>query len=88
MRGFRKTAKQFQATVAGERTLRRMVALGHDYHWMRHQRGGFWGYNPGTAGRKTDNSNIVITDPKTCDRGPYTDFCGYFRAGKSVVINQ
>jgi hypothetical protein len=71
---------------------RRMVALvvapGYDYHWMRHQRGGFWGHKPGgTAARNTDNSNVVITNPETCDRGPYTDFCGYFYAGKSVVIN-
>lgn len=71
---------------------RRLMALvidpGADYHWYRHQRGGFWGHKPGqTAARKTDNSNVVITNPETCDRGGYTDFCGYFYAGKSVVIN-
>lgn len=71
---------------------RRLMALvidpGWDYHWYRHQRGGFWGHKPGsTAARKTDNSNAVITNPETCDRGGYTDFCGYFYAGKSVVIN-
>lgn len=71
---------------------RRLMALvvdpGWDYHWYRHQRGGFWGHKPGgTAARNTDNSNAVITDPETCDRGGYTDFCGYFYAGKSVVIN-
>lgn len=71
---------------------RRLVALviapGWDYHWYRHQRGGFWGHKPGgTAARNTDNSNVVITNPETCNRGPYSDFCGYFYAGKSVVIN-
>jgi hypothetical protein len=71
---------------------RRLMALvidpGSDYHWYRHQRGGFWGHKPGqTAARNTDNSNAVITNPETCDRGGYTDFCGYFYAGKSVVIN-
>jgi hypothetical protein len=71
---------------------RRLMALvidpGTDYHWYRHQRGGFWGHKPGgTAARNTDNSGVVIANPETCDRGGYTDFCGYFYAGKSVVIN-
>jgi hypothetical protein len=71
---------------------RRLMALvidpGWDYHWYRHQRGGFWGHKPGgTAARNTDNSGVVIANPETCDRGGYTDFCGYFYAGKSVVIN-
>ena len=70
---------------------RRLVALvvdpGYDYHWYRKQRSGFWGHKPGgTAARNTDNSGVLITDPETCDRGGYTDFCGYFYAGRSVVI--
>lgn len=70
---------------------RRLVALvvdpGWDYHWYRKQCGGFWGHKPGsTPARNTDNSSVLITDPETCDRGGYTDFCGYFYAGKSVVI--
>ena len=71
---------------------RRLMALvidpGSDYHWYRHQRGGFWGHKPGgTAARNVDNSGVVITNPETCDRGGYTNFCGYFYAGRSVVIN-
>jgi hypothetical protein len=74
---------------------RRLMALvvdnqapGFDYHWYRHQRGGFWGHKPGgTAARNVDNSNAVITSPETCDRGRYNEFCGYFYAGRSVVIN-
>lgn len=71
---------------------RRLMALvidpGNDYHWYRHQRGGFWGHKPGpTAARNVDNSNVVITNPETCNRGGYTDFCDYFYAGVSVVIN-
>lgn len=71
---------------------RRLMALvidpGWDYHWYRHQRGNFWGHKPGgTAARNVDNSNVVITNPETCDRGGYTDFCDYFYAGRSVVIN-
>lgn len=76
---------------------RRMVALviapGVDYHWYRKQTGGFWGHKPGgTAARNYDNSGVLITNPETCDRGAgtwlnYTDFCGYFYAGKSVIIS-
>lgn len=71
---------------------RRLMALvidpGWDYHWYRHQRGNFWGHKPGgTAARNVDNSNVVITNPETCDRGGYTNFCDYFYAGRSVVIN-
>lgn len=71
---------------------RRLMALvidpGWDYHWYRHQRGGFWGHKPGgTAARNVDNSSVIITNPETCDRGGYVDFCGYFYAGRSVVIN-
>jgi hypothetical protein len=71
---------------------RRMMALvidpGVDYHWYRQQQGGFWGHKPGrTAARNVDNNNVVITNPETCARGGYTNFCEYFYAGLSVVIN-
>ncbi len=70
---------------------RRLMALvvgpGYDYHWYRKQIGGFWGHKPGgTLAKDTDNGGATITDPRTCDRGPYTDFCGFFYAGKSVSI--
>jgi hypothetical protein len=58
-----------------------------DYHWYRKQKEGFWGHKPGgTAARNTDNSNRVITNPETCDRGPYTVFCGYFYTCRSQLI--
>lgn len=71
---------------------RRLVALvmdpGGDYHWYRHQRGGFWGHKPGGgSARNFDNSGNLILNPETCDRGDYTEFCEYFYAGRSVVIN-
>lgn len=71
---------------------RRLIALvvapGIDYHWFRHQRGGFWGHKPGpTAARNVDNSNNLIINPEIANRGPYTQFCGYFYAGRSVVID-
>lgn len=50
-----------------------------DYHWYRLQSEPFWGHKPGgTAARNTDNSGVVITNPETANRGPYTQFCGYF----------
>jgi hypothetical protein len=60
---------------------------GRDYHWYRKAREGFWGHKPGgTEARNTDNSGRVISDPEGCDRGPYTQFCGYFYACKSMII--
>lgn len=50
-----------------------------DYHWFRKQSGDFWGHKPGgTAARNTDNSGVLIMNPETANRGPYTLFCGYF----------
>ncbi|MBP2472119.1 hypothetical protein JOF53_000991 [Crossiella equi] len=50
-----------------------------DYHWYRLQLEGYWGHKPGsTPARNTDNSGVVIANPETCNRGPYTQFCGYF----------
>lgn len=65
-----------------------VIAPNQDYHWYREQRGGFWGHKPGqTAARNVDNNGALVVNPETAARGPYTDFCGYFYAGKSVVIN-
>jgi hypothetical protein len=63
----------------------KIVALvvwpGIDYHWYRLHSNGFWGHKPGsTPARNTDNSGRIIggsLNPYNCDRGPYTDFCGY-----------
>ncbi|MBA69194.1 MAG: hypothetical protein CML30_10000 [Rhizobiales bacterium] len=61
---------------------------GRDYHWYRQDDVGCWSHKPGqTAARNTDNSGNPITDPKACDRGPYTDFCTYMVSGKWVTIN-
>jgi len=70
---------------------RYLVALviwpGRDFHWYRLNSGGFWSHKPGsTAVRNVDNSNRIIRDPATCDRGPYTQFCGYFYTCRSQLI--
>lgn len=58
-----------------------------DYHWYRQDNVGCWSHKPGsTAARNVDNSGKPITDPKTCDRGPYTVFCNYMITNRHVVI--
>jgi hypothetical protein len=58
-----------------------------DFHWYRKMKEGFWGHKPGsTPVRNVDNSGRVITNPATCDRGPYTHFCGYFYTCRSQRI--
>jgi len=61
---------------------------GVDYHWYRQDNVGCWSHKPGsTAARNTDNSGKKITDPKTCDRGPYITFCTYMITNRRVVIS-
>jgi hypothetical protein len=60
---------------------------GVDYHWYRQDSVGCWSHKPGsTPVRDVDNSGNKITDPKTCDRGSYTDFCTYMITGNWVTI--
>lgn len=50
-----------------------------DYHWYRQDSNAMWSHKPGkTPAKNTDNSGRLISDPRTADRGPYTDFCGFF----------
>lgn len=55
-----------------------VVGPGWDYHWYRKGRNGRWTHKPGgTPVTNLDNSGNVITDPRTADRGGYTDFCTF-----------
>lgn len=57
-----------------------------DYHWYRRDRDGKWSHKMAwTPCTNLDDSNNIITDPKTADRGAYTVFCGYFCVNKSKV---
>jgi len=48
---------------------------GHDFHWYRKDNNGFWSHKPGhTPCINYDSDKKKISDPKTCNRGPYTDF--------------
>jgi len=56
-----------------------VVAPGWDYHWYRLDTNGMWSHKPGgTQATSLDNSSNPIASPETADRGPYTDFCGYY----------
>jgi len=55
-----------------------VIAPGWDFHWYRKGRNGYWTHKPGgTAATNVDNSNHLIPDPRTADRGPYTNFCTF-----------
>ena len=59
-----------------------LVALviwpGVDFHWYRKGRNGYWSHKPGsTPATNLDNSGNTIPDPRTADRGGYTDFCTF-----------
>jgi hypothetical protein len=52
-----------------------VIAPNVDFHWYRKGRTGRWSHKPGsTPATAVDNSNAVITDPRTADRGMYTQF--------------
>lgn len=74
-------AVQASTCVTGQSPRHYMALViwpGTDYHWYRRHSDGFWGHKPGqTAARNYDNSNNVIYDPQTANRGGYTSFCGY-----------
>ena len=64
---------------------------GMDFHWYRQHSEGFWGHKPGTTkARNTDNQGRVINGtsltPATCDRGPYSAFCGYRYSPKGMKV--
>lgn len=55
-----------------------VVAPGWDFHWYRKGRDGSWSHKPGgTPVTNVDNAAQPISDPRTADRGPYTDFCTF-----------
>jgi hypothetical protein len=74
-----------------------LVALviwpGQDYHWYTaHANQGFWGHKPGqTTVRNWDDSGRILSwkdnlTPYNCNRGPYTQFCGFYYIPGDIVI--
>ncbi|MBQ4861047.1 hypothetical protein J8L98_04960 [Pseudoalteromonas sp. MMG013] len=63
-----------------ETLLALVVAPGFDYHWYRRDNNGAWSHKAGqTPAKNKDNSGKIITDPRSANRGIYTEFCGYFK---------
>ena len=63
----------------GEWLVALAYAPGIDYHWWRKNEDGTWYHKPGTTPIQTaDSSGNIITDPRECDRGIYTEFLGYY----------
>lgn len=55
-----------------------VIAPNIDFHWFRKGRNGLWTHKPGsTAVTNVDNSGQFISDPRTANRGIYTDFCTF-----------
>jgi len=55
-----------------------VIAPGWDFHWYRKGRNGYWSHKPGsTPVTNLDNNGVTIPDPRTANRGPYTDFCTF-----------
>jgi len=58
-----------------------VIAPGIDFHWYRKGRNGYWSHKPGgTPVVNVDNSNHLIPDPRTANRGMYTQFCTFMVA--------
>lgn len=59
-----------------------------DYHWYRQDNVGCWSHKPGqTPVTNKDSAGNAINDPRTCDRGPYTDFCTFMITKTTVHIS-
>lgn len=57
-----------------------------DFHWYRRDADGTWSHKRGgTVATNVDFSGTIITDPRTANRGLYTDFCGFFCVCKDRV---
>lgn len=55
-----------------------VVGPNWDFHWYRKGRNGYWTHKPGgTQATQLDNSGNLIADPRTADRGNYTNFCSF-----------
>jgi hypothetical protein len=55
-----------------------VVAPGFDYHWYRKGRNGYWSHKMGGSPvTNVDNSGVLIPDPRSANRGAYTNFCSF-----------
>jgi uncharacterized repeat protein (TIGR03803 family) len=60
-----------------------------DYHWYRQDANGLWTQKMDSEpATNLDNSDNIITDPETADRGGYTDLAGYLCTCSDSVQGQ
>lgn len=71
----------FEYTTANDFTLIALVVEKDiDFHWYRRDSNNMWSHKPGTSeATNLDNKDKPIKSPETADRGPYKEFCGYFK---------
>jgi hypothetical protein len=63
-----------------------LIWPGVDFHWLRMEADGTWSHKMGSfSPTARDNSNRVITDPRTANFGNY-QFCGFFWVGPDVRV--
>ena len=76
---FKPIGRYESCTTIGAYKIALVIAPGYDYHWYRQDSDGLWSHKPGTTPvTRFDNSNDLIIDPQTANRGLYTEFIGYF----------
>ncbi|HEY4811383.1 MAG TPA: hypothetical protein VIH71_10040 [Solirubrobacteraceae bacterium] len=64
--------------VPGRALVAGVIAPRSDFHWYRKNQDGYWTHKPGKLqATKYDDSGQPITDPRTCNRGMYTQFCSF-----------
>jgi hypothetical protein len=88
------TAAQFDGYLPACEGTVRVVALaiwpGFDFHWWRLHPNGFWAHKIGTSMvMHVDNLGRILGNglsPENCDRGPYTQFCGFFFGPLGVEV--
>ena len=60
---------------------------GADMHWYRQDSNGCWSHKIGSShATRYDHSGDRISDPETCDRGDYTNFCGFMITNSAITI--
>ncbi|XP_052764374.1 uncharacterized protein LOC128206139 isoform X1 [Mya arenaria] len=58
-----------------------------DFHWYRLDGNSRWSHKPGrTVATNVDDSKKAIRDPRTADRGPYTEFVAFLETRQDKVL--
>lgn len=70
---------RYAASPSGKTKVALVIWPGQDYHWYRLDNNGRWTHKRGVSpATHLDNSGWIIYNPEWANRGPYTEFVGYF----------